>query len=536
MDGLKKQEIISTPESKGMRTPVSAKPSVITATELPVRCEFRLSECSTAPYGHYETEQEYRRLKSKALTRPPSARRTRNQQADVQPADPALILQSLRLPADFAGIEDAGGAPPDGCLAVGPAHLMVAVNAACAVFDKSGKQLLFAELSDWFAPVAAQAEIFSPQVIFDHQRGCWLLAACARSREQLRSFLLLAVSHTPDPRGQWWVWALDASLEGSLKTGLWADGLGLAVDNSAVYLTANMLDHQARFAYAKLRILYKREVYTGSVLHGWDFWDLRNPNGTPAFGLRPALNFAPADEQYFLNALPDGKGLAQWSVTLPLRVPPQLSRRYVMTLDYRLAPNTTLPDPKSHSSLEVETGDTRLCNVVFRNGSLWTAHTVSANWGGDTNVAAIQWFQINPQTGAAIQQGVYGTPHAHYFCPAVMVDRHNRMLLVFNRTGENEFPAIRFTGRRASDRANTLQASALLKQSPVPGGKVWSACSGAALDPNGSDFWIIGQYTVGHNEWATWIGETTYAPRATDYNAPSVRSRNRGKAARAACA
>jgi hypothetical protein len=115
--------------------------------------------------------------------------------------------------------------------------------------------------------------------------------------------------------------------------------------------------------------------------------------------------------------------------------------------------------------------------------------------------------------------------------PAVMVDRHNRMLLVFNRTGENEFPAIRFTGRRASDRANTLQASALLKQSPVPGGKVWSACSGASLDPSGSDFWIIGQYTFEHNEWATWIGETTYAPRATDLNAPSVRSRSRRKQA-----
>jgi hypothetical protein len=146
-------------------------------------------------------------------------------------------------------------------------------------------------------------------------------------------------------------------------------------------------------------------------------------------------------------------------------------------------------------------------------------------------VAAIQWFQVNPHTASVMQQGTYGTPHLHYFCPAVMVDRHNRLLLVFNRTGENEFPAIRFTGRRASDRANTLQASALLKQSPVPGGKVWSACSGASLDPSGSDFWIIGQYTFEHNEWATWIGETTYAPRATDLHAPSVRSRSRRKQA-----
>jgi hypothetical protein len=533
MDSLKKQEIISTPESKGMRTRISAKPSVITAKDLPVRFEFRLNERRTAPSGHYETEQEYRRLKTAALVRPPSARRTRNQQADVQPADPAVILQSLRLPAEFAGSEDTGWAPPDGCMAVGPAHLMVTVNAACAIFDKSGKQLLFAELSDWFAPVVQQAEILNPKVIFDQQRGCWVMVAVARGQVQSRSSFLLAVSHTADPLGQWWIWALDASLDGSLKTGMWADGLGLAVDNSAIYLTTNMFDHQSRFAYAKIRILYKREAYVGNSLHGWDFWDLRNPNGTPAFGVQPALNFGATDEQYFLNALPDGKGLSQWSIKHALRVQPQLSRRHLTTLEYRLAPNATLPSSRPQAGLEVETGDTRLCNVVFRNGSLWTGHTVSANWGGDTNVAAIQWFQINPLTGSIIQQGVYGTPHAHYFCPAVMVDRHNRMMLVFNRTGENEFPAIRFTGRRASDRPNTLQASALLKQSPVPGGKVWSACSGASLDPNGSDFWIIGQYTIGRNEWATWIGETTYAPRATDYNAPSVRSRSRSRSAKA---
>jgi hypothetical protein len=80
MESLKKQEIISTPESKGMRTPISDKPAIITADSLPVRYEFRLNECRTAHIGHQESEHEYRRLKTQALTLPPSARRTRNQQ------------------------------------------------------------------------------------------------------------------------------------------------------------------------------------------------------------------------------------------------------------------------------------------------------------------------------------------------------------------------------------------------------------------------------------------------------------------------
>lgn len=526
MDCLQKQEIIRTPEAQGMRTPISAKPLVITASALPVRL-FQLNERRTTPVEHYETELDYRQAKQIAATRRPASRRTRNQQADALPADPALILQSLRLPADSAGTADTGWAPPDSCVAVGPAHLLIAVNAACAVYDKSGRQLLFAKLSDWFAPVIGQAEIFNPKVLYDHQRGCWLMAACASKAGRTENRFLLAVSHTSDPQANWWVWSLDASVDGSLKTAHWADGLGLAIDNTAVYLTANMFDQQARFVHAKIRTLFKREVYAGSALHGWDYWDLRNPNGTLAFALTPALNLCASNVQHFLNTRPDGKGLVQWSIKHAAQHSPQLSRRQMTTLEYRLAPNGKL----FNSDTEVETGDTRLNNVVFRNGSLWAAHTVSANWGGDTNVAAIQWFQINPITGSVTQQGVYGTPHAHYFCPAVMVDRHNRLMLVFNRTGETEFPAIRFTGRRASDRANTLQASALLKQSPVPGGKVWSACSGASLDPSGSDFWIIGQYSIGRNEWATWIGETSYAPRATDFNAFSVRSRGRGRRA-----
>ena len=528
MESLQKQEIIRTPEAQGMRTQISDKPVVITASELPPRYGFQLHERCTAPVGHYETEHEYRRAKQEALTCPPATRRTRNQQADAQPADPARILQSLRLPADFAGIEDTGWSPPDGCMAVGPGHLLVAVNSACAVFDKAGRQLLFAELRDWFAPVIQQAEIFNPKVVFDHQRGCWLLAACARNTDHTQARFLLAVSHTKDPQGKWWVWSLDAAADsGAQKTGYWADGLGLAVDNAAVYLTANMFDAQGRFTYARIRVLYKREVYVGGALHGWDYWDLRNSNGTLAFSVQPALNVGATDVQHFMNAVPDGKGLTLWSIRQPAALTPQLNRRPLATLEYRLAPNARL----AHSEHAVEMGDTRLCNVVFRNGSLWTAHTVAAHWGSDENVAAIQWFQINPITASITQQGVYGAPHAHYFCPAVMVDRQNRLMLVFNRTAENEFPSIRFTGRRASDRPNTLQASALLKQSPVPGGKVWSACSGASLDPSGSDFWIIGQYSIGRNEWATWIGETAYAPRATDYNAPSVRSRSRRRQA-----
>jgi hypothetical protein len=178
------------------------------------------------------------------------------------------------------------------------------------------------------------------------------------------------------------------------------------------------------------------------------------------------------------------------------------------------------------SDRKIETGDTRLGGVVFRHGLLWTAHTIAANWGADANVSAIQWFQINPRAGCITQQGIYGAPQFHYFCPAVAVDGEGNMILVFNRAGESDLPEIRFTGRCFTDEAGTMQESVLLQPSPAPGGAEWSNFSGAASSPDDSGVWLIGQYATTENDWATWIGSVTYVEADNHvkerYGSPSV--------------
>src|SRR5207237_644463 len=146
-----------------------------------------------------------------------------------------------------------------------------------------------------------------------------------------------------------------------------------------------------------------------------DFWQLRNADGSLVFGLQPALNLRAAGAQYLLNATPDGQGITQWTVTYPMRQAPTLARRFISTAEYKLAPDAR----QVANQVEIGVGDTRLVNVVFRHGLLWMAHTVVASWGNATNTSAIHWLQINPRAGCLTQQGVYGRPHEHYFCPAV---------------------------------------------------------------------------------------------------------------------
>jgi hypothetical protein len=79
----------------------------------------------------------------------------------------------------------------------------------------------------------------------------------------------------------------------------------------------------------------KKEMQSGGVLHGWDFWELRNADGSMAFGVQPALNFRAAVAQYLLDATNDGQGLTQWSVSYAARQEPVLKRRFIPTQSFQ---------------------------------------------------------------------------------------------------------------------------------------------------------------------------------------------------------
>jgi hypothetical protein len=501
------QEIISTPEAKGMRTPPSSRGVLVNFNDLKARRELHSPVPRALPNGREADVTEFSKLKSKALSTPASACAPELLQIDPQGGGQGGNLQSPHLVKDFAGLDDTNWMPPNSHIAAGPNHLIAAVNATFGVFDKPGRQLLRRTLADLFSSLVADALIFNPKVIYDQFRGAWLIAACARSVDNQHSWLLLASSQTSDPMGDWWIWALDADYDGTLKTSHWPEGLGLAVDNSLLYLTMNMFSAQDEFAYSKLRILNIKEMQTGGILHGWDFWQLRNTDGSLAFGVQPALNLRAAGAQYMLNATSDGQGVTQWTVSQPMRQAPMLKRRFVPTAQYAIAPDIQ----QRAGRVEISIGDARLVNVVFRHGLLWTGHTVAANWGNKTNTAAIHWLQINPRAGCVMQQGFYGAPGEHYFCPAVTVDGESNLLMVFNQVHENEPPAIRFTGRRTSDEPGLLRASELLLRSPTSASSEWSNFNGAAIAPDDTEVWLIGQYVATESDWPTWIGAVSYA-------------------------
>ncbi|MFN0111483.1 MAG: hypothetical protein ACKVZH_21675 [Blastocatellia bacterium] len=504
---LEHQEVISTPEAKGMRALPSARGVTVNFKDLKAWRELRLIAPHSVPRERQYKPADFARLKTQAYGHPHLACDREWLQLDPQVIGEAAGFMSPQAVLDFAGLDDANWTPPDSQIAVGPNHLIAAINATFAVFDKHGGELLRRTLADVFGRLVEDAIIYNPKVLYDQFHRSWALAACARSMDCQQSWFLLAYSENGDPLGEWRLWALDAGGDGWQKTPYWPEGLGLAVDNAFMTLTANMFNGTGQFMHSKLRILNVRELQLGGIVHGWDFWQLQNADGSPAFGLQPATNLRAAGAQYLLNTTSDGQGMTLWAVTQPMRQSPRLMRRFLPTAKFHLPPDAYQPS----TGVEIGIGDSRLVNVVFRHGLLWAAHTVAANWRESTNTAAIHWVQINPRAGCVIQQGVFGAPRRHYFCPAVTVDGEGNMMMVFNRVSDHETPSICFTGRSAADEAGWLQPSELLMYSPTSTFCEWSNFNGIAIAPDEMEAWIMSQYIATDSDLPTWIGAISYA-------------------------
>lgn len=417
--------------------------------------------------------------------------------------------------SNFAGIPSTGWFPPDCTLATGPAHVLASVNSSVAIYNKAGgPPVLQRTLTQWFSNVIQGATIFDPKALYDQHSGRWVLLAVAFASAPNRSWFLLSVSKTSNPTGGWFNYSLDATKDGATATNNWADFPGLGVDNQAIYLTANMFQFGGGFQYSKIRIIPKAAVYAGAAATFKDLVNMKNANGTTAFTLQPCHTYGAPQVEYLVNShFPSGNTLTLWKLTNPL-TSPVLTRATVTTAAYSLPPNA---DQKG-SPTPLNTGDVRILHAVFRGGSVWTALTTARVWGTGTAKAAVHWFQINATTGALVQQGVYGAAGLNYFYPASCPDTNGNMIMVFARSGANEFASIFYTGRLSSDPLGSLQASALLKagtagyvKTDSGGRNRWGDYFGIANDPtDGRTTWVYGEFAAGAALWNTWIGSSRF--------------------------
>jgi hypothetical protein len=425
-------------------------------------------------------------------------------------------VSAAPVPAlNFAGINSTGWIPPDCTMATGPSHVMLSVNSSVAVFNKAGgPPALLRTLTVWFNNVIQNVTIFDPKLLFDQHTGRWVLLAVAVSQSPKRSAYLLSVSATTNPLGPWRNYSLNAMVDGSTPSDNWADYPALGVDSNNLYITSNQFAFGGGFQYAKIRVVPKAGPYSGGTAPFSDFVKMRNPDNTLAFTIQPCHTFGAPQVEYLVNSrFPSGNSLTVWSITQS-GATFTLIRQSVATANYSLPPNAK----QKGNNDDLNTGDIRVLHAVFRGDSIWCALTTAHNWTAAVNTTSIHWFQIRAAMPALVQQGVYGAANVHSFYPCCCPDANGNMILVFSRSGTDEFGSIYYTGRKSTDPLGSLQPSALLKAGvanyvakDTGGRNRWGDYNGVCADPsNPKGIWFYSEFASAVNTWSTWVGSAFF--------------------------
>lgn len=417
------------------------------------------------------------------------------------------------LKSSFAGIPNAGVQQPDSMITVGPNHIMLAVNTEVAIYTKTGQKLFETSFSEWFKSVnPPSTNVYDPKLLYDQYSGHYIFLCDMRSSKV--SWYLFSVSKTSDPMGEWAFWGLDMGLNGTRREDVfWADFPRVGIDEKAIYLTGNMTEFNTyRFRYPKLRILKKSQVYSFGRLTWRDFYKMTDVTGFRAYSMEPVHSYGPAPVGYLVNTSPfQGNVLTLWSVTGASTGNPVLKKRAVHVSSYEFPP---LADQKGGGA-QLATRECGVYNAVLTNGSIYTAHNTSQNWGSGP-VSAIRYYQFRTN-GKLVEEATYGADKVHYFYPAVIPDNKGNVFMGFNRSSTGTFAGAYFTGRKATDPPGKFAPSAPLARG-LANYKIvfsnteiarWGDYAGIALDPNGS-IYFYGQYAKSATEWATRVGQLLY--------------------------
>ena len=390
--------------------------------------------------------------------------------------------------------------PPDTHGAVGPNHVMTVLNSQVRIQDRAGIILSTVALDLFWLPVGF-VSAFDPKILYDAAENRWIFVAMADAFTD-RSAIMVAVSQTTDPTGNWNFYSVDADPNDRD----WADYPSLGFNKDWIVVSANMFGITSSTNYENIYVFNKTNLYTGGA---GQFTLLKETSGI-GFTMVPAIThdsnlaieyLVEVDSlisQYFFGSV---NRLRVSTITGPVGAEQLTVGTAFATSAVPWGTSDLFGDflPQLGSIGGIDAGDARMQNVVYRNGSLWCTHTAFFPAANPTHTAA-QWWQIN--TNGQVQQlGQVEDPLGivSYAYPSIAVNRFNDVLLGFSRFSPSQYASANYAFRGSGDPTNTMQADYVLKAGEAPYFKTfggfanrWGDYSSTVVDPiNDTDMWTV---------------------------------------------
>ncbi len=520
--GIAVPSIVSEPPAEYVTPAGEVRPEDLVKTEVPVP----------------------RRREPRPMARAETAAETRLGEPGPRAPAPSTTFDSL----DFDDNSPNTGflfIPPDPIAAAGPNHVVNVVNVSIQFHTKTGTELLDSvagapvtgiSLASFFAPLAPLNFTFDPKVIYDQHAGRFVVVTLERQDVLLgdpadTSRILLAVSDDSDPNGTWYFTAINSKI--TIGVASWADYPGFAVDEEAVYVTANMfafLSSGGPFTGTRLWIVDKFAGAGGGFYGG----------GTATVGVFdpvPAGGFAGTTQPaHVFEAAPAAPNVGTWLTMFDGLTGGGLEYLQVVRVDDPVGPGTTtfvgatfvsmgniddlgaLQDaPQAGTTETIETNDRRTLHSVWRGGLLYVTTQIEPRMGDpDVGQTTAHWVELNAAgAGATLaDQGNVGgediVPNTFTFFPSIAVNDSGDLAIGFAASASTIFPSSAYTTHAAGGAAGSNTGSTVLRagldyyirtfdsppcSTPAAANR-WGDYSGVAVDPFDECFWIYNQYAI----------------------------------------
>jgi hypothetical protein len=436
---------------------------------------------------------------------------------------PELVASFDGLGAGFAGPQGpaTGRNPSDNSLAVGPDEIVQIVNSRMAIYNKQGKVLFGAVVTNTifagFGGPCEQQVSGDAVVRYDQLAHRWLFVVpiFRRPAPDAPYAMCYAVSRGTSPMGPFYRYEFTRPLFPDYpRPAIWPNGYYLPTSTGDTVIQKHICA-----ADRDAMLQGKAASEQCFIIDDVNFLNAADVDGTrlPPRGMPEVILAAGGTQlkkQFEDDALMAWRDSIDWKhpehshLDGPERIP---VAPYHYLCDGQLS--KCVPQPGTTTRLDAQ-GDKLMQRLVYRNlGSkqfIVAAHSVdtSAEGGG------VRWYQLAVKKDGTLQlaqQGTYAPDGGFRWMPSIGMDRNGDVAVGYSFGDKQDFPGQRFAARLAKDKPGTMT----LHESVLVDGKAaqantlrWEDYATLAMDPSDDcRFWYVGDYLkAGESSYSTKIG------------------------------
>ena len=456
-------------------------------------------------------------------------RHTPNLNSAAQGPDPVaqLDVRPLTVPATKVNIDGVGTgftgpqgsftpsvAPPDTNGDIGKSHYIQTVNLDFAVLSKDGTVVLGPSptntLFKGFGGDCESTNDGDPVVQYDQLADRWIISQFSVTNGP-PYLQCVAVSTTGDPTGTWYRYSFQfTDFNDYPKLGIWPDGY---------YFTYNIFTGGVSFGGGEVCAADRAKMLTGAPATQQCFSTGNTQGGlltSDVDGMTPPPSGAP---NFVVNF--DTNSLNLWKLHVDFATPSNTKftgPTKIPVANFKTPCNDTAGScvtQQGGGNLDT-LGDRMMYRLAYRNfgdhESLVMNHSVDTATNGPTGV---RWYELRDPNGtpSVFQQGTYAPGDSnHRWMGSIAMDHKGNIALGFSTSGTGMKPAIRYTGRLASDAPGqmTLGEGTIIQGTGAQDGSLsrWGDYSAMTVDPvDDCTFWFASEYlkTDGSFNWSTRI-------------------------------